>query len=356
MIKLFKKLVAISSPSGFEGAMTKYLKNYFDNLVWETWVDDYGNLYALKQVGKNLPTVVFCAHQDTVQSPKDQIKILFDGETFKSNGKTILGADNKSGLAILMTAAKSINHKTKNNILYFFPVHEEAGVMGSSFFKFAKGKIKYIFNVDNGDKPGVFVNKALGYKNFKIELQGLTAHAAKDYAKGKNAIIAAAKLILALPIGKNEKNGTTMNIGIINGGSGTNVVCDHVGLKGESRAFTPDLMIGQEKIIKQKCENTAKETGVTINFLPDDSSYIPPLDSGGKKEIIDVCETACKKLNLQCEIKTEYSTSDANFFSGFGYETVCVSAGGRNAHSVNESIKISDMIKTTKLINELVNL
>src|SRR5258706_8730922 len=203
LIKLFKDACSINSPSGEELAMAKFITKSIDNKGWQVWSDDMGNLYAYLEVNSKFETVAFSAHMDTVAGKNDKIEVLFDGKTFKSNGKTILGADNRIGICSLISLANIDKSKLKNNVLLFFPTHEESGKMGSSLFKFEKSKIKYFFNVDGGDAPGVFVYKSLGFHTFRIHVHGVSAHAAKNYEDGKNALLAASELVTKLPMGRN---------------------------------------------------------------------------------------------------------------------------------------------------------
>lgn len=360
--ELFLKAASINSPSGSEKKMAKWVFNQMNDLGWKAWEDsagkknksNSGNVYAALEINQKLPYLVFCAHLDTVQKKEDVVKPFFDGKIFKSDGKTILGADNKASIASLISGAKTINkNNLKNNLLFFFPTREEAGIMGSSFFKFNK-KVKFVFNLDNSDKPGIFVYKALGYINFKISIQGKAAHAAKEYEKGKNAIVAAADLVKKLPMGKNEKEGWTLNLGTISGGAKTNIVCDMVRLKGELRAFSKESMGKVISLIKTYCGVVEKKYGVKVSIVFDWGGYIPPFISLKGGEIAKACASACKKIGIDSFFETSYSTSDANSFSGMGYKVISVSRGGKNVHTCKEELKLADLLKTISLTKELM--
>lgn len=294
---------------------------------------------------------------DTVQGVGDKVKVVFDGQMFKSDGKTILGADNKSGVTTLLANAVNLKKESlDSNILYFFPVREEAGIMGSSFFVFPEGKIKYVFNVDNGDTPGVFVYRSLGYQTFKIEISGKSAHAAKNYNLGKDAIKAAGRLLCALPTGKNEKEGWTMNIGKICGGSAINVVCDKVVLDGELRAFKVGTMSLLKNKITNICSRVGEKTGCKISLLPDKASFIAPFHGDRKSEISQISSQAALAVGLKPVFKEVFSTSDANSFSAKGFSVISVSRGGENGHSNKESLKLKDLIKASVLVLQLAKL
>lgn len=362
-LKTFLELVEIPSPSGGEALVAEYIKEKMTKLGLSVWCDNAGemnnsntgNVYAYLEIDNKKPTLVFSAHMDTVQGTNDKVKPIISNGFVKSNGKTILGADNKAGVATLLTVAKLINKQSlKNNLLFFFPTREEAGIMGSSQFVFDKSNIRYIFNLDSSDKPGMFINKSLGYENFEIVVKGLSVHAAKSYDRGVDAIKAAGILISRLPIGKNMEEGWTLNVGIINGGSGTNIVCDEVVLKGEMRTFDEKTACNLRQQIVRICNEISVLTGAKISFVLDKHSAIPPFVRHVDSNIIGLCDKACKKQNLEFILKESYSTSDSNFFSAKGYDVISVSRGGENAHSKNEVIRISDLKKTLELVVEMV--
>lgn len=362
IVKTFLKAVKINSASGHEQRMAKWVASKMKEYGWKVWIDNAGhennsntgNVYAYFEKDPHLPLLVFVAHLDTVQKVDEPVKPVFDGKKFKSSGDTILGADNKAGIVALLILASSLNkEKISTNLLFFFSTREEAGLMGSSFFNFDEERVKYFFNVDSTDKPGVFIYKSLGYLNFKIEILGVAAHAAKSYEKGKNAIVASADLISNLPLGK-HKEGWTLNIGIIKGGQATNVVCDKVEMKGELRAFEIERMKEIKSLVKEICKKVEEEHKLKVNILFEGDSYIAPFKGSLGSKICKVCQKACKRLGLECKFKESYSTSDANIFSGKDFEVISVSRGGRNSHAKNEELSLKELKQTIKLLQEIV--
>lgn len=363
LINYFLDLVKIPSPSGHEKAVADYIEKQLSGSVFKVWKDnsgkdndcDTGNIYAYLEVDPSYPTLAFSAHMDTVQKSGEIVKPSVKDGVIISDGTTILGADDKAGVASLLEVVRTINQKKlKNNVLFFFPTREEAGIMGSSFFEFNKSKILYFFNLDSPDGPGVFIYKSLGYLNFEINIEGLASHAAQNYNRGIDAIKAAGLLLAKLPLGKDEKCGRTLNIGIINGGFGTNVVCDKVIMKGEMRAYEPDVFEQIKKDIRKECTEISKLTKSKINLKIDEESYISPFIGSPKGKITKICQDACKKVGIKFILKQSYSTSDSNFYSSKGYPVVSVSIGGGAAHSVNESLKIVDLENTVKIIESII--
>lgn len=357
LVDTFDELVRIPSPSGHEESMAEYVQKKMAGLGWEVWNDDQGAkndsdtgvVYAYLEKDKSLPTIVFSAHMDTVQKVGDVVNPVEKDGVIYSDGSTILGADNKAGVACLLDVAGEIKkEELKNNLLFFFPTREEAGVMGSSRFEFDKSKIKYSFNLDSSDTPGIFVYRSLGYINFKITVKGKSAHAAKAYESGVDAIGIACELRNKLKVGRNLEEGWTMNIGKMVGGSGTNVVCDEVIMYGEVRAFEKKVM---DKVLDE-IRKTCREARMEV----EDESFIPPFEGDENGDLVKLCKEASNKCGLDFKVVSSFSTSDANFYSGKGYKTISVSRGGKNAHSTEENISIIDLLNARKLIVELIRL
>lgn len=357
LVETLVEMVKIPSPSGHEKLMSDLVMKKMSGLGWEVWNDnqgvkndsDTGVVYAYLEKDKTLPTIAFSAHLDTVQKIGDVVKPIEKDGVIYSDGSTVLGADNKAGVACLLDIASEIKkEELKNNLLFFFPTREEAGVMGSSRFEFDRSEIKYFYNVDSSDTPGVFVYKSLGYINFKITVKGKSAHAAKAYESGIDAIGIACELRNKLKVGRNLKEGWTMNIGKIVGGSGTNVVCDEVIMYGEVRAFEKKVMDKVLDEIRKVCGEMKMEV--------DEESYIPPFEGDENGELVKLCKEVSNKCGLEFKVVSSFSTSDANFYSGKGYKTISVSRGGKNAHSTEENISIADLSNARKMIIELIKL
>lgn len=363
IIETFLDLVKISSPSGKEAMLANYIKEKMIKSGFTVWFDDAqkvngsdtGNLYAYFEVNKSKQTLVFSAHMDTVQKDGEVVKPVMTNGFIESDGKTILGADDKAGVAVLLIAADVIDKKQlKHNLLFFFPTCEEAGIMGSSQFMFDKSKIKYVFNLDSSDKPGVFIYKSLGYENFDIVVKGISAHAAKHYEDGIDAIKAAGLLISKIPTGTNMEEGWTLNIGKITGGAGTNVVCDEVVLKGEIRSFDPKVQNMVKEKIEQICYEVGMNTKAQILFVPDNLSTIPSFLESNNSDLVNLCKEVTESLDLDFVLKESFSTSDSNFYFAKGYKTISVSRGGENAHSKLEKIKIVDVKDALEIVLKIL--
>ena len=261
--KIFCNLVSIPSPSGSELKTSKYIKKYLERIGLKPYFDNTGKynqsnsgnlIVRIRGNGKRL---LFVAHMDTVEDGSRRIKPVVDGNVIRSDGNTVLGADNKAGVAALLCALKlASKKKNRNNIIAVFSTREEKGVMGVEYLKL-KNEVDFGFIIDGSNVPGGFVDKTIGYLLFSIDIYGKAAHAAVDPEKGVNAVKVAGEILSELKIGR-DRYGNTMNIGTIFGGQQVNIVPDHVVMNGEIRSYVEKQMHEKfaetEKIVKKICK------------------------------------------------------------------------------------------------------
>lgn len=364
VISMFREAARLHGPTWDEREVAEWLVRQFAKLGWRTWIDNAGkrtgsttgNVYAYRHVSDEAPVIVFVAHMDTVTKPGERIVLRFENGRFKSNGDTELGVDNRAGVAALVELARQLPDLDDKNLLFFFPTTEEKGVMGSSCFNFTEGKIKYIFNVDDSDKPGVFTNQSLGYVNFSIKVRGVAVHAAQHYSRGVDAIKVAAQLVDSLATGQDTKQGTTLNIGQIQGGNAPNMVADNVELSGEARAFNDKALRSLLASVKRNCRSLAKHTGARIELQVDEESRIPAFAVTKDSPISQTCRKAARAAGLKASFKTSYSTSDASWLAQRCAQTIIVARGGKYPHSKQETITVRELRETLAFLRELVRL
>jgi tripeptide aminopeptidase len=359
--KLFIELVQIPGESGNEKAAARFIVDYYKKLGWRTWQDDSGkqngsntgNVYALLEIDPKKPTLLFASHMDTVTEPGQTVNVVIEGDTITTDGTATLGADARAGVAAIIAASAALDKsQLKHNILCFFTTREESGLMGSTFFK-PERELRYIFNVDAADDPGVFINKALGYQNFNVTINGKAAHAAKAYEMGVDAIRASGYLITKFPGAGDRKAGWTCNIGSVGGGTGMNVVPEKVVLRGEIRAGDEIAFDKVRTKIKDAVRATEAKFGALINLEFEKDSYIEPLAVTNDDSLLNFCKHAAKAAGLQPVFKKSDSTSDANKLCQYA-PTVTLANGGKNAHSKDESIQINEIIETVELVKVLM--
>ncbi len=191
LVSEFIKLVKISSESGEEQEIIKYLKKELQKLGFKTFIDKTGNLIARNS---EKPKLILSAHTDTVKQGKNIKPIITKSGVIKTDGSTILGADNKSGIAAILEVLRMVkDNKQKIGLEVVFTVSEEIGLIGSSNLDFKKLKAKKAINIDG--RPGRIDAGEPATMHFDIEITGKAAHAGLRPEEGINAIRIASESI-----------------------------------------------------------------------------------------------------------------------------------------------------------------
>ncbi len=347
---LFLELVKIPSPSGQEGVVREFVQDFLaQNNIQSEIVK--GNLVA-RVPGSNLK-IMLVAHLDTVQKVGEIVNPVVTDDIIKSDGKTILGADNKAGVAILLKVAEEIITIEKHPDIYLvFTANEEAGRMTALDLPLKEMKIDLVLNVDGGKPPGTIDVEALGQEVFEIEVLGKAAHAATEPEKGKNALIAAINIVNMLKIGK-ETKGDTLNIGKLLCDGATNVVPNKAIIKGEVRSFTNSGIQKALVNIKKSCV-IASKLGVEINFKVLEGVGVPVWEKAKINKWKEIISKAALKCGLKFKEEKMFACSDANALAKSGVPTFSINRGGKNPHSHEELITTEEMEDTIQFIKVIL--
>jgi len=370
LVDEFMELVKIDSVSKHEGKLTKVLKAKLEQLGAKVFLDNAGkkigsdgnNIIAKIEGTKSLPTTMLSAHMDTVV-PGEGIKPIVKEGTIKSDGTTILGSDDKSGIAIILEILRVLKeNKIKHPPLdVIFTVCEEVGLLGAKNLDFSKIDAKMGYVLDNREIDKL-VNRAPSHTNFLIKVYGKASHAGASPEKGISAITIASKAIAKLTLGKIDDE-TTANIGIIKGGQATNIVTPLVEVKGEVRSHNEDKLEYEIKEILKTFWKTARE----MKKIIDGKLVFPRTEEEITKEyscyslredesVVKRALEAGQKLSLDMQTMKAGGGSDANIFNEKGITTAVLGTGMRKVHTNEECIKIDDLILGAKLLLEILTI
>ena len=369
LAETFKFLVQIDSVSKEEGVIANEIKKRLESMGAETFVDNAGdkiggnsgNLIAKFKGNTQAPPLLLNAHMDTVEPGRGVTAVLENG-TFTSDGTTILGADDKSAIAILL---ETLTILKENDLPYgplelVFTVCEEIGLQGAKHLDLSAVTAKYGFALDATDTEGI-VTRAPSANHLEFIVHGKDAHAGAAPEKGINAISLASKAIATLELGRIDRE-TTCNIGIIEGGIATNIVPNLVKVKGEVRSHDDEKLDNiTNKIVfsfTEAIENYKKMNAndelprVEINIKKDfPRTHIPD-----DHPVIKLATRAAENLGREMKTKTTGGGADANIFFEKGIFTGVLGTGMRDMHTVRESVKLDDMVRTTELLLEIIRL
>jgi tripeptide aminopeptidase len=242
----FAALCRIYSPSGSERACAELVRGELAELgisvvedgAGEALGGDCGNLLA-RIPGRDGRCVLFCAHLDTVPAAAPIEPVLRDGGWENAND-AILGADNKAAVAVLLgLAQRLVAEPAPVGVELLFTVGEEVGLLGAKEFETGLLRSDVGFTFDAAMPIGGIVVASPTYYRVTAEFRGVAAHAGVRPEDGRSAILAAARGIAALTLGRLD-DGTSANIGTIEGGSAANVVPERCVVVGEVRSLDAD--------------------------------------------------------------------------------------------------------------------
>ncbi|MCR6110534.1 M20/M25/M40 family metallo-hydrolase [Bacillus sp. A301a_S52] len=361
LINEFMELVKIDSETRYERKIADILTKKFEKLGLEVKEDSSaavtghgaGNLICtLEGTAEQGDTIYFTSHMDTVVPGKDVNPIIENG-FIASDGTTVLGADDKAGLAAMLEAIKLLKEKniSHGTVQFIITAGEESGLVGAKALNRQDILADYGFALDSDGTVGHIITSAPNQSKVKAVVYGKTAHAGVAPELGVSAITIASKAIANMPLGRIDDE-TTANIGRIEGGSQTNIVCDRVDILAEARSLVTEKMEKQTQVMKEAFEGAAKEMGGKVEVTID-IAY-PGFKHTEEDDIVQMAKSAVQSIGRTPVLKQSGGGSDANIISGLGIPTVNLGIGYENIHTTSEKISVIELVKTTELVVALI--
>lgn len=313
-----------------------------------------GNLRALLKGDPAIEPVLFSAHMDRVKNNEAIHPVLDEAENvLRADGVTILAADDVSGISVILDALRRLqaSERPHGDIEVAFSVCEEAGVLGSSFYDFAKFTAKKAYVFDVPGHIGKIVLQAPSKAKLIYKVHGKSAHAGNEPEKGINAVRAAAALILQLPDSR-QSVFTTTNISTIHAGTNaTNVVCDLAEVLAEARS-TDDAEFAAVLERFAAPVATIEETyGVQIDYDPQVLYHTFKIEQ--ETEIAQIAAKAIQKLGLEPLYARGGGGMDGNHFNSHGIQAIGIAPGYFKNHTPAEHIYLDDLVKCGELAAEI---
>ncbi|MFN0093357.1 MAG: M20/M25/M40 family metallo-hydrolase [Dehalococcoidia bacterium] len=354
IVRTFLDLVAIDSPSGNEDAIASELEARFRALGLGAAQDGAGNVLAFRD-GEGDP-LLLSAHMDTVE-PGRGIRPVWDGpDIIRSDGTTILGADNKGGCAVILEViASAIEDGARTRpIEVAISRGEEIGLVGAQGMDYAQLRAKVAIVIDSGGPPSSIQGQAPYHYTYNIAVHGKSAHAGVEPEKGIPAIRIAAEAIVGLPQGRIDFE-TTGNVGTVHGGLVRNAVPELCEVQGEMRSMEfekVETLVSSAKT--HIAEVQAQHPGARIDatFTLGYPGYkLEPGDPAA-----DLIFGVLRGLGMEPDPHPVGGGTDGNVFRGHGISSVVIGRGGYNQHTKDEYLVIPEMLECARVVEAAVRL
>lgn len=360
LVNEFMEMVKISSLSLQEGRFAAVLTEKLESLGFEVYMDkageqaggNAGNVLGRLKGNPDVPPVLFCAHMDTVVPGENINPVIRDGVIY-SDGTTVLGGDDKGGIAAILEAVRYIkeNNVPHGDIEVAFTICEENGMLGAKNMDYGWLKSRLAFVLDSGGNVGKVIVQAPAQIKILTTIKGRAAHAGVAPEKGISAIQAAARAIDNMKLLRIDEE-TTANVGKIIGGGASNIVCDRVEMLFEARSLVRSKVETQANHMLECIENACREYGAeheTKHYL----NY-PELNMPKDAPVIKLAASAIKRIGLDTKLESTGGGSDTNIMNGKGLQAVTLGIGMKNVHTTSENISVESLKKTAELVAAIV--
>ncbi len=345
LLATLRTLLEIESPSGHEQVIARWLTSELEVLGGEVQNDAAGNVIA-RFAGEGEP-LLLSAHMDTVPTTGPP-RIIEGNGRWQTDGTTILGADDKAGLAIILEAIRFAGGNSAHHppLEVVFTVGEEIGCLGAKKLDYSLITARKGICVETG-APYAIGTAAPFMESIEVTIKGRAVHAGVVPEKGINAIAVAAEAIAALRWGRIDEE-TTTNVGMIQGGVGRNVVPEMVSVSAEVRSHDEQKYMARIRQVLESFQNAAARHGAAVQFAQTELCRGYKLEDDA--EIVRMVTEAAATLGIEAKLRAAGGVSDANEFYAHGIKAPVLGAGAGHAHSTAEFIVIADLVRAADLL------
>lgn len=338
-------------------------------------------IYAILKGNERLPKIGFISHLDTSEEVSDENvnpKIIknYDGKDVKLNddvilkvdefpdlknhigktlittdGTTLLGADDKSGIAEIMNMLEYFkNNKIDHGDIYVaFTPDEEVG-RGTEKFDLGKFKVDFAYTVD-GSSVG-----EISYENFnaatvKIDIKGISAHLGSAKNTMVNSMLIANEIINNVPNERPENTDRREGFYHLDSITGN---CTNTKLQFKIRDFDLNNFKLRKKKFEEIVGNLNSKYNNCIKLVIEDTYYNMKEKITNNMKVVDIAKEAMKKIDIEPQVVPIRGGTDGAELTYMGLNCPNLGTGGHNFHSIYEYICLEDMIKSSEILIEIV--
>ena len=365
------ELVRIDSLSRKERAIALRLKEILEALGGVVFMDDAGNAVG-GEVGnlvahfdgnvEGAEAMLLSAHMDTV-APGEGVTPVVVGDVIRSDGTTVLGGDDKSGLAIILEVLQAVREEEMphGHLDVVFTICEEVGLLGAKHLDLGLVRAKTGLVLDS-DSIGFLITKAPAVNHLEFEVHGLEAHAGICPERGISAIQVAARGIAAMRLGRIDED-TTANLGLVSGGTAVNIVPNRVMLTGEVRSHDEEKLERQTQAMVACLQDAAAGTTLELDGRLHETRVesrirreYDRMDVAHDTAIVQRVHEAARNLGFAVDTVAKGGGCDANVLNKRGLQVANLASGMRDIHTVHEWLDVNDLVTAARIIHEVVRL
>jgi tripeptide aminopeptidase len=361
MIKEFCELVSVDAIPFQERNMADRLRHKLTGLGFEVMEDragehyngNSGNLYGYLPGELEGEPLLFSAHMDTVEPGINKKAIVHEDGTITSDGTTVLGADDLSGVVAILEAIRSIKEKglPHRSIEVLFTIAEEVYLKGSYVFDYNKIKAKEAYVLDLDGPVGTAAVKAPTVIAFTVEVTGRASHAGFAPEQGIHAIAIAAEAVTKIKQGRIDEE-TTINIGLIEGGKARNIVPEKCILHGEVRSLKHEKALVEVDKIKQIFNKITEHYHGNLDFTTSFGCIAYEVEQ--KHSVVRRFEIVCNDLNYPTKLIETFGGSDNNNFLQNHITGIVIACGMNKVHSCSEYTQVDELRKCSNIVFKLM--
>ena len=365
------ELVRIDSLSRKERAIALRLKEILETLGGTVYIDDAGTAVG-GEVGNlvahfdgnvaGAEPMLLSAHMDTV-APGEGVVPVVEGDVIRSDGRTVLGGDDKSGLAIILEVLQAMREEAlpHGHVDVVFTICEEVGLLGARHLDLGLVRARTGLVLDS-DSIGFLITKAPAANLLEFEVHGLEAHAGICPERGISAIQVAAQGIAAMRLGRIDED-TTANLGLVSGGTAVNIVPNRVTLTGEVRSHDEEKLERQTQAMLACLQDAAARATLELDGRLHEvrvesriSRSYDRMDVSAESVVVQRVHEAARNLGLAVDTVAKGGGCDANVLNQRGLQVANLASGMRDIHTVHEWLDVNDLVTAARIIHEVVRL
>lgn len=366
LVDTFLELVRIDSESFHEKAIQEFLVQKLKSLgASSVYVDKAGSKYdtdaqgnimaSFKGTRKSDPILLVC-HMDTVP-PGRGIKPIVKKDRITSSGDTVLGGDDKAGIAIILEVLACLKEQKPLHapVEVLFTLTEESGMRGAKNLEYKKLKSREGLILDNEEYDELLI-QGPSVTDVEVWIKGIPSHAGVCPEKGISALEVAAKALSIMKLGRIDKE-TVANFAIIKGGTATNIVTEDIYLKGEARSLKESKLEKQLAHMKSCFEKAAKGFVKKVDgkVIRPEIKFCTSRRYGSvcvakNAPIVKLVTQAAKEQGVALRACASGGGCDANVLSGFGFTLPNLGVGVQKCHTTAEYLELKPFFTAFKIV------